>query len=334
LRDEKMKTFWNFKIPIIVVFLCILTAPCLGHDPIQIIGNGGGCFIGESGLDISDITSIPGTSIGWWASEAHIGITPPDKTYTVEDPLNFFVDPSVFVGYEGYWYVVSDKTKFFGVKNPRIALSIEDVTTGTDITDGAIVPGDEIGFIIDNNFFSGDPGAPIDIIVTSPKGSYYKALVNKAGIKTSLKDVLVSSSPLFHTGAIWDTLNSKYTPGTYEIHAEITFNGIKDNYYSVGNTVSQTHTVTILPNPVAPKAKFISDITKGPHPLTVVFTDASKGTGPLTYAWDFNNDGTVDSDKQIDSFTYDTAGRYTVTLTVTNSIGGDTITKKNYITVK
>jgi hypothetical protein len=332
----KMKTFWNFKIPITVMFLCILTAPCLGHDSIQIINNGNACFIGESGLDISDITSIPGTSLGWWPS-SDTSSMPASLTTTVEDPLNFFVDPAVFLGYEGNWYVVSDTTrsKFFVIKNPQIALSIKDVTTGTDITDAAIVPGDEIGFGINGNLFNGEPGCPIDIIVRSPdKKSYYTTLINATGTETSMNGLLVSSGPTFITDGIWDTMNSAYPTGTYEIHAEVTFNGIKDNYYSVGNTVSQTHTVTIAARPVAPKAKFISDITKGPNPLTVVFTDASTGTGLLTYAWDFNSDGTIDSyEKTPAPFTYIHPGRKTVTLTVTNSMGSNTIVKKNYITV-
>ena len=67
--------------------------------------------------------------------------------------------------------------------------------------------------------------------------------------------------------------------------------------------------------------------------LTVRFADQSTGTIPMTYGWDFNNDGTLDSATQNPSFTYTTAGTYTVKLTVTNEAGSDVRTEPQYITV-
>jgi PKD repeat protein len=84
--------------------------------------------------------------------------------------------------------------------------------------------------------------------------------------------------------------------------------------------------------PVAPSAAFISDTQSGTAPLTVRFTDQSNGTTPLTYAWDFNNDGTIDSTIRNPSYTYTTAGTYSVNLTVTNVAGSDSELKTNYIT--
>ena len=332
-----MKALWNYKIPIFVVFLCLLTAPCLAHDPIAIIPIGGTVGIGESGLDISQIVPIPGTSIGWWVSPDASGA--PAFLTTVKDPLNFFVDPSIFVAYTGIWYVVTeentaDKSSFFYIQDPLIGLSIEDANTGTIISDGEIVQGDEIGFVINNNFFS-DPGTPISIIVRSPDGKYYTTLVNEAGIKTQLNGIAVNANP-FHTGAIWDPLNKAYAPGVYTVRAEITVNGMNDNYNVIGKTISATHTVTIpgtLPQkPVAPKASFTTDKTKGPAPLTVRFIDASKGTAPLNYVWDFNNDGVTDSTDQNPSYMYSVPGKYIVSLSVTNTVGSDTITKKITVT--
>ena len=42
-----------------------------------------------------------------------------------------------------------------------------------------------------------------------------------------------------------------------------------------------------------PIADFTADVTEGPVPLTVQFTDQSTGTID-TWEWDFNNDGTID----------------------------------------
>jgi parallel beta-helix repeat protein len=84
--------------------------------------------------------------------------------------------------------------------------------------------------------------------------------------------------------------------------------------------------------PVPPIAAFNSDVQTGTAPLTVHFTDASTGT-PTSWAWDFTNDGTVDSTTQSPSHIYDTAGTYTVNLTVTNAGGSDSEVKTDYITV-
>jgi PKD repeat protein len=62
--------------------------------------------------------------------------------------------------------------------------------------------------------------------------------------------------------------------------------------------------------------------------------DSSASTGAITgYAWDFNNDGNVDSTVANPSYTYAAAGAYTVKLTVTGPGGSDDEVKTNYITV-
>jgi PKD repeat protein len=54
----------------------------------------------------------------------------------------------------------------------------------------------------------------------------------------------------------------------------------------------------------------------------------------LTYAWDFDSDGTVDSTNQKPTHSYAMAGTYTVSLKVTDSTGSsDTETRTGYITV-
>ncbi|WP_214111320.1 ThuA domain-containing protein, partial [Acrocarpospora catenulata] len=73
-----------------------------------------------------------------------------------------------------------------------------------------------------------------------------------------------------------------------------------------------------------PIARVTADKTDGPVPLTVQFS--SEGSRdpdgkPITYAWDFNGDGTVDSTAANPSHTYTQAGQYSAVLTVTNSEG-------------
>ena len=98
--------------------------------------------------------------------------------------------------------------------------------------------------------------------------------------------------------------------------------------------LTKTSYITVYPSPVTPDAEFTSDIQTGSAPLVVKFTDKSTGTGPLTYAWDFNNDGKIDSTSQCPAIVYSTPGTYTVKLIVTGPGGTDTEVKAAYITVK
>jgi PKD repeat protein len=82
-----------------------------------------------------------------------------------------------------------------------------------------------------------------------------------------------------------------------------------------------------------PGADFIADQSLGVVPLVVQFTDTSTGY-PTSWAWDFENDGTVDSTDQNPSHTYDTPGTYTVNLTVANPDGNDTAVKPAFITAQ
>jgi len=66
--------------------------------------------------------------------------------------------------------------------------------------------------------------------------------------------------------------------------------------------------------------------TSGPTPLTVNFTGAGStdpdpaDQGRLTYAWDFTDDGTVDSTEVSPTFTYSAGGTYTARLSVSDTL--------------
>ncbi len=79
-------------------------------------------------------------------------------------------------------------------------------------------------------------------------------------------------------------------------------------------------------------AEFEADITSGEAPLTVHFIDQSQGDS-LSWAWDFDNNGSIDSEQQNPQWVYQTSGVYSVTLAITNSLGTDAITKTDYIEV-
>ncbi|MFH1421154.1 MAG: right-handed parallel beta-helix repeat-containing protein [Planctomycetota bacterium] len=77
-------------------------------------------------------------------------------------------------------------------------------------------------------------------------------------------------------------------------------------------------------------ADFSATPRSGELPLVVNFTDESDGN-VTSWTWDFNNDGTTDSNEQNPSWTYDTAGFYSVSLTITGTTGSDTCLKQQYI---
>lgn len=92
---------------------------------------------------------------------------------------------------------------------------------------------------------------------------------------------------------------------------------------------------TVITNPPvvpAPVPLFTGTPLSGTAPLSVSFTDDSTGI-PTSWAWDFDGDGVIDSTSQNPSFIYASSGTYSVTLTTSNSGGGNSLTKTDYIVV-
>nr|WP_319374820.1 chitobiase/beta-hexosaminidase C-terminal domain-containing protein [uncultured Methanobacterium sp.] len=78
-------------------------------------------------------------------------------------------------------------------------------------------------------------------------------------------------------------------------------------------------------------ADFTTDKISGNDSITVQFTDTSSNI-PTFWSWDFGDENT--SDEQNPTHTYNTPGKYTVTLTIATNYGDTkTVTKTDYITV-
>ncbi|MDO8282508.1 MAG: PKD domain-containing protein, partial [Thermodesulfovibrionia bacterium] len=91
--------------------------------------------------------------------------------------------------------------------------------------------------------------------------------------------------------------------GTYTVKLRVTD--------ALGAT-SETTTTAVISD-TSPTAGFTGNPTSGRAPLTVTFTNSSTGNDqPLTYEWDFDNNGTVDSTLSNPSYEYTTEGTYTV----------------------
>jgi large repetitive protein len=85
-----------------------------------------------------------------------------------------------------------------------------------------------------------------------------------------------------------------------------------------------------------PRADFVASPGSGPAPLEVNFTDRSVDldNAIVSWQWDFDNNGTIDSIIRNPGFTYTRAGDYSVRLTVRDEAGAtNTLTKTNCISV-
>ena len=113
--------------------------------------------------------------------------------------------------------------------------------------------------------------------------------------------------------------------GTYTVNLTVSGPGGKDSEI-------KTAYVSVSTPPAPPVAAFSGTPLSGNAPLSVKFTDAS--TGSITSrAWDFTNDGIVDSTEQSPTFVYTAAGTYTVNLTVSGPGGKDSEIKTAYVSV-
>ncbi len=101
--------------------------------------------------------------------------------------------------------------------------------------------------------------------------------------------------------------------------------GYNPNTQNITQYPGTNQTIDIYANltPVAvqPVANFNAVPTTGFAPLSVQFTDTSTGP-PATWSWTFGDGNTSTSQNPV--HTYVTPGNYSVSLTVTNSVGNST----------
>jgi PKD domain len=75
---------------------------------------------------------------------------------------------------------------------------------------------------------------------------------------------------------------------------------------------------------------FVATPARGASPLVVQFTDTSISPSPggaTAWAWDFDNNGSIDSTQRNPTFTYNGCGDFTVSLRVTDATGQLTVTR-------
>ncbi|MGC9361430.1 MAG: PKD domain-containing protein [Candidatus Syntrophosphaera sp.] len=182
----------------------------------------------------------------------------------------------------------------------------------------------------------------VSLTLTSPNGGelWYTGSTHQITWNSNnISGVLLDFS--LNNGSNWNPITTSLidaSPGTYnwtipnvnttQALVRIRVPGTND-VYDVSDNV-----FTIMDEPIPPVADFSADVTSGYEPLAVHFTDESvAGCGTITsWSWNFGDGGT--STQQNPQHTYQNAGVYDVTLTVTNSSSlSDDLVRHDYITV-
>jgi PKD repeat protein len=127
-------------------------------------------------------------------------------------------------------------------------------------------------------------------------------------------------------------------PGLVSPGSAVTANGVAQTTFtsSAIGTATVTATVDEQQGPVSilidPEARFtVADRSVVRQQQEAEFIDQSVSMLPLTYLWEFG-DGAI-STEQNPKHVYKKEGVYDITLTVTNPIGSDTLTKLDYLFV-
>jgi len=114
-------------------------------------------------------------------------------------------------------------------------------------------------------------------------------------------------------------------PGTYTVLLAVSDGTSTD-------TKTRSDYITVYEAGETLAAKFTADNTIGNAPLEVNFTDESTGD-IVSRAWDFDGDGTWDSNAENPEYIYEQPGTYTVILSVSDGSDMDTQTRNDFITV-
>ncbi|WP_230668811.1 MULTISPECIES: NosD domain-containing protein [Methanosarcina] len=114
-------------------------------------------------------------------------------------------------------------------------------------------------------------------------------------------------------GNFWGTPNGE---GHSQTRADNDNDGITEEIFSTAN-VTDYLPLVVVEAPVFPEANFSTNISSGPSPLTVQFTDTSQNA--ISWFWDFGDGNNSTAQNPVHIFY--AVGTYTVNLTVTNANG-------------
>jgi PKD repeat protein len=207
--------------------------------------------------------------------------------------------------------------------NTRRGISVRDTAHNNEICENTVEDNGDAGFCIKDQTFDN--------------------LIWRNNIIGDRVEILTSNTFNSPVPVSYSYNGSTYTSYIGNYYSDYTGfdadgNGIGETPYSFGTyydscpLMGEWFNNNIIVPDVAPVADFTADVQSGTAPLTVWFTDQSANS-PTSWAWDFDNNGSIDSYDQNPVYLYLSTGTYTVKLTVTNDYGSDDEIKTNYITV-
>lgn len=160
-------------------------------------------------------------------------------------------------------------------------------------------------------------------VANSPSASFTNVVSGNAAAFTNTSNNATSYSWNFGDGNTSTSASPTHTyaaDGTYTVVLSAT---------NACGTVTSTQTVVIATPPVA---GFTAGATSGCAPLTVQYTNQSS-SNVTAWSWSFPGGTPSTSTQQNPVVVYNTAGTYSASLTVSNSVGNNTATQNNLVTV-
>ena len=208
------------------------------------------------------------------------------------------------------------------------------------------------------SFPGGTPSSSTDqnpVVVYNNPGNYDVTLTttNSAGadVENKVDYIEVLSAPMAsftpivfngnqvaftNTSTLGTIFNWDFGDGNSSSQSDPLHTYTVDGIYTVTLTVINACGVSTITEMVEittqPVAGFSATPTGGCEPLTVQFSDQSSAN-VSGWSWDFPGGTPSTSTDQNPSVTFSSAGTYSVSLTVTNASGVNTISQTNYITV-
>lgn len=164
------------------------------------------------------------------------------------------------------------------------------------------------------------------VVVNEGPTAGFTATATPGSLTVDLEDL--SSNTTMVTWDFGDGNSTTTTPSSYTYEAEGIYVITQTVENECGTDVA-TQTVTLV-LPVTPT--ITSSVTSGCAPLTVSFTANPQADG-YTYAWSFPGGTPAMADTPEAEVTYNTAGTYSVELTITNAAGASTVMETDLIVV-
>jgi len=205
--------------------------------------------------------------------------------------------------------------------NKIIGNKIQNCSTGIELLSGG---GGHI--ITGNNITDCDVGIKLSDESATIYNNYFNNNINLqiedefAGTTlntTKTKGTNIIGGP-YIGGNFW---GSPSGDGFSQTQLDANNDGIAESMFQINeNNIDYMPLVIPRAEPVLslPIANFQTNISQGPAPLSVTFTDLSENI--VSRSWDFENDGNIDSTGKTEVHVYTVPGTYTVNLTVANEV--------------